>query len=158
MNLSKDICSEGGDLRAVSGPKIRAWSRHPRSGPPPPKKTRRLRTSKQQKRVGGTREAVTICPGPVFPGPFGYNLSRTHLATICPGPILVPFVPGPFRYSLYRAHFGTICPGPWCKFCWANFGTICPRHVCPGPFGYNLSRAHKHPGKHYNIKSLARSS
>ena len=37
MNLSKDICSEGGELRAVSGPKIRAWSRHPRSGPPPKK-------------------------------------------------------------------------------------------------------------------------
>ena len=42
VNLSKDICSEGGDLRAVSGPKIRAWSRHPRSGPPPKKNNNTL--------------------------------------------------------------------------------------------------------------------
>ena len=112
MNLSKDICSEGGDLRAVSGPKIRAWSRHPRSGPPPKKNNKENANIEATKK--GRRDSRS-----------GYNLSRSRL----PGSIWVQFVPDPFGYNLSRAHFGTICPGPLSV------------QFVPGPFWYNMSWA-----------------
>ena len=105
MNLSKDICSEGGDLRAVSGPKIRAWSRHPRSGPPPPKKNKENANIEATKK--GRRDSRS-----------GYNLSRSRL----PGSIWVQFVPDPFGYNLSRAHF-------WYHLSRAPFGTVCTEPI-----------------------------